>query len=78
MVKKLKNLAEFEKSVKSLEAIVAKLEKSELPLEDALKYFEEGIQLSRACQETLKSAEQKVTQLIQENQDLVEKPFEEE
>lgn len=54
---------QFEKSIAELEAIVAQLEKGELPLEDALKQFEKGITLARSCQETLNQAEQKIEML---------------
>jgi exodeoxyribonuclease VII small subunit len=50
----------FEKALLSLEKIVHSLESGQLELEDALKAFEEGIQLSRQCQKALDTAEQKV------------------
>ena len=43
-----------------LEAIVERLEHGDLPLEDSLKQFERGIELTRSCQAALKQAEQKV------------------
>lgn len=57
----------FEKSLKELEALVKKMEKGDLSLEDSLKHFERGVQLSRACQEALKTAEQKVEILMNKN-----------
>jgi exodeoxyribonuclease VII small subunit len=53
----------FEASLKELEALVARMEKGELNLEDSLKHFERGIELTRNCQEALKAAEQKVRML---------------
>ncbi len=43
-----------------LEAIVERLEHGELPLEESLKQFERGVELTRTCQAALKQAEQKV------------------
>lgn len=62
-----KNTFQFEKSIASLEAIVAQLEKGELSLEDSLTQFEKGITLARKCQEVLNQAEQKIEILA--NQD---------
>lgn len=50
----------FETSLKALENIVAQLEKPDLPLEQALQQFEEGVALSAACQKILNDAEQKI------------------
>ena len=47
-----------------LEALVEELESGELPLEQAMKRFEEGIKLTRSCQTALKDAEQKVEILL--------------
>ena len=55
----------FEQSMKQLEQIVQELEDGDLPLEKALKKFEEGIKLTRGCQAALKEAEQKVEILLQ-------------
>ena len=54
----------LEKSLATLEKIVEELESGELPLEKAMKKFEEGIKLTRACQTALKDAEQKVEILL--------------
>ena len=51
---------DFEKKLKRLEEIVQKMEKGELSLEDSLKLFEEGVQLSRECHQRLTEAESKV------------------
>lgn len=54
----------FEASVKRLEQIVDKLEQGELPLEEALKLFEEGTGLVRSCTKLLDDAELKVVKLM--------------
>ena len=66
----------FEKAMKQLENIVRDLETGDLPLEKAMKKFEEGIQLSKFCSQKLDETEQKITLLIQsEDGDITEKPF---
>lgn len=57
----------FEQSLANLELIVKELEKGELSLEDSLKQFEKGIQLSRLCQDVLQQAEQKIELLSAQN-----------
>ncbi len=59
----------FEEAMKRLEEIVQELEKGELPLEDSIKRFEEGMNLIRFCSKKLDEAEQKVTMLIREGDD---------
>jgi len=54
----------LEKSLTDLEELVEELESGDLPLEKAMKKFEEGIKLTRACQAALKEAEQKVEILL--------------
>jgi len=55
---------EFEKNLQRLEEIVQKMEKGDLPLDESLKLFEEGIRLSRACQKELADAEAHVQKLM--------------
>ncbi len=55
---------DFEKKLNRLEEIVAKMEGGDIPLEDSLKLFEEGVKLSRTCQTDLDEAEQKVELLL--------------
>ncbi|HWZ57189.1 MAG TPA: exodeoxyribonuclease VII small subunit [Verrucomicrobiae bacterium] len=55
---------EFEHSLSRLEEIVGKLESANLSLDDAMKLFEEGVQLSRDCQKYLEQAEGKVEILL--------------
>jgi len=54
----------FEKSFAQLQELVKKMESGTMPMEEALKSFEEGVKLTRFCQESLTSAEQKVQQLL--------------
>jgi exodeoxyribonuclease VII small subunit len=66
----------FEKSIQKLEALVKNLETGNMPLEDALTAFQEGIGLVKNCQTLLSQAEQKVDLLIKANAESVEtKPF---
>lgn len=67
--KKAAQKIDFEKSLAKLEQVVEKLESGEQPLEEALKLFEEGINLTRGCQQALKEAEEKITILTQQNED---------
>jgi exodeoxyribonuclease VII small subunit len=66
----------FEQSMKQLEQIVLDLESGDLPLEQALKKFEEGMELAKFCSQKLDETERKITQLVQNGGgDIVEKPF---
>jgi exodeoxyribonuclease VII small subunit len=65
-IKKAESLT-FEQSMLELESLVAKMEQGDLPLEDALRSFERGIQLARHSQQKLKDAEQKVQILTNQN-----------
>lgn len=56
----------FESSLKELERIVSKLEDGELPLEESLKLFEDGVKLSRECQERLNQAERRIEILLKD------------
>lgn len=58
---------DFEKSLDQLETLVDSMESGDLTLEESLKAFEQGIKLTRECQNALASAEQKVQTLIREN-----------
>lgn len=55
---------DFERSLAELESLVERLERGDLPLDEALKTFERGVQLTRHCQTALKSAQQKVEILM--------------
>ncbi len=56
----------FEKSLKRLEQIVETLERGDVPLEDALTMYEEGIQLSKLCIDKLTQAELKLKKLLRD------------
>jgi exodeoxyribonuclease VII small subunit len=66
---------EFESALAELEAVVDRLEHGELPLEEALKQFERGIELARTCEASLKQAEQRVEILLQKNPEATPEPF---
>ena len=55
----------LEKSLADLESLVEDLERGDLPLDKAMKKFEDGIKLTRNCQAALKEAEQKVKILLE-------------
>jgi exodeoxyribonuclease VII small subunit len=55
----------FEAALAQLESLVTRLESGELPLEEALRTFEQGVRLTRECQTALAAAQQKVQQLLQ-------------
>jgi exodeoxyribonuclease VII small subunit len=59
-------MATFEDSLKQLETIVNQLEKGDLPLEESIRLFEEGMQLSTACRQELDAAEGKVQVLLKQ------------
>ncbi len=58
---------DFEKSLSDLEGIVERLERGDLPLDESLKAFERGVELTRHCQVALKQAEQKVEILLRKS-----------
>lgn len=62
--------------MKQLEDIVEELEKGDIPLEKAIKKFEEGMKLSSQCSEILEQTERKISILLKDqNGVIVEKPF---
>jgi exodeoxyribonuclease VII small subunit len=66
---------DFEQALGELEAVVEKLEHGDLPLEEALKQFERGIELTRSCQASLKQAEQRVEVLLAKTPEATPEPF---
>lgn len=58
---------DFETSLSELEKLVDQMEQGELTLEQSLQAFEQGIKLTRDCQQRLSQAEQKVQVLIEQN-----------
>lgn len=69
-------MPKFEECLQRLEQIVDQLEAGDVPLEQALKLFEEGIQLSNSCRKELEDAEGKVEILLRQNGKLQAEPFE--
>ena len=66
----------FESSLEQLQKAVKKLEGGELSLEDSLRQFEEGVRLTRVCQEYLSTAEQRVELLMKATEGQVDvQPF---
>jgi exodeoxyribonuclease VII small subunit len=61
----LADTPDFERSLAELESLVERLERGDLPLEEALQTFERGVELTRHCQTSLKAAQQKVEILLQ-------------
>jgi len=55
---------DFEKTMQELEKLVERMEKGDLSLEESLKDFERGVELTRLCQAALQDAEQKVQMLM--------------
>jgi len=70
---------EFEKAFQNLEKIVQRLEGEELPLDESLQLFEEGIRLSRFCHQRLEDVEKKIELILADakGQPVIE-PFEDE
>ncbi len=69
-------MATFEESLKQLEGIVAQLERGDLPLEDSVRIFEEGVRLSAECKKQLEEAEGKVELLVKRRNGSMERePF---
>ena len=66
----------FEATLAQLEELVARLESGDLPLDEALRTFEQGVRLTRECQAALTSAQQKVQQLLKRGDSVVIEDFE--
>jgi len=66
---------DFEEALAELERLVERLERGDLPLEEALKTFERGVELTRHCQTSLKSAQQKVEILLKRGSSNEIEPF---
>ncbi|MGI6377733.1 exodeoxyribonuclease VII small subunit [bacterium] len=69
-----KETFKFEEAIKRLEQIVSSLESGEVALDEALKLFQEGVGLVKACDEKLKKVEEKATKILEGE---VEKDFKE-
>lgn len=69
---------DFETSLAALETLINKMEQGEMSLEESLKAFETGIQLTQACQARLAAAEQQVQQLVEQQGKLSLEPLDSE
>ena len=69
-------MPKFEECLQRLEKIVDQLEKGDIPLENALALFEEGMGLSNSCRKEIDDAEGKVEILLKQNGKLQAEPFE--
>jgi len=68
---------DFEKALAELESLVARLERGDVPLDEALQTFERGVALTRQCQARLQAAQQKVEILLKRSGQPEVQPFEE-
>jgi exodeoxyribonuclease VII small subunit len=66
---------DFETALAELEALVEKMEQGDLTLDESLQQFERGVQLTRSCQQALKTAEQKVQVLLEKDGQVSLEPF---
>lgn len=78
MAKKSVTPVNFEAALAELEKIVETMESGEQSLEESLKSFQRGIELTRACQQGLREAEQRVEKLVQKNGEFATEPLEDE
>ncbi|MEH6625678.1 MAG: exodeoxyribonuclease VII small subunit [Motiliproteus sp.] len=66
---------DFEQSLGDLERLVAQMEQGDMSLEESLGAFEEGVRLTRDCQQRLAQAEQRVQVLIEQNGEVIAEPL---
>ena len=71
-----KTTVDFEQSLGALQALVERLESGNMSLEESLGAFEQGVALTRDCQQALTQAEQKVALLLEQDGQLTTEPFE--
>jgi exodeoxyribonuclease VII small subunit len=69
---------DFEAAIKELESLVERMEQGDQSLEQSLKDFERGVELTRTCQKALKQAEQKVQLLLEQSGQAELTPFDNE
>ena len=65
----------FEETIKKLETIANELEKGDLNLDESVTKFEEGMKLSKACNEMLENAEKRISILIKKDDEVTEENF---
>jgi exodeoxyribonuclease VII small subunit len=75
VAKRSQKIPDFETALAELEALVERMEQGELSLDESLKQFERGVQLTRSCQQALKDAEQKVQLLLEKDGQQTLEPF---
>jgi exodeoxyribonuclease VII small subunit len=75
MSKKTQDLPDFEKSLAELESLVEQLESGDLSLDQSLKQFKRGVELTRHCQGVLDEAQQTVRQLMDVDDESSAVPF---
>lgn len=68
-----KKTQSFEEAITELEQIVLKLEQGDVPLEEAILFFKQGMELSKLCDDKLKRAQEQMTVILGENGDM--QPF---
>ena len=66
---------DFEELMQKLEDITGKLETDKLSLDESVKLFEEGLKISKECNEKLEDAEKRITMLIRTNDEIKEENF---
>lgn len=64
-------MADFEQKLTALEAVVEKLEHGDLPLDESVRLFEEGVKLSDACKKELENAEGRIQVLVERGSRMV-------
>lgn len=70
-----KKALDFEQALVELERVVSAMEAGNMPLEESLKAFEQGVRLTRECQQALQEAEQKVELLLNADKGVETTPF---
>ena len=70
-----KNEENFEELMEKLEEITGKLEADKFTLDESVKLFEEGMQISKKCNEKLEDAEKRITILLKTNDEVKEENF---
>lgn len=65
----------FEEAMNQLEEIVSHLERGEVPLEQAIELFQQGMQLSQLCGKKLSQVERKIEMIVEEDGETVKRPF---
>ncbi|UJL44805.1 exodeoxyribonuclease VII small subunit [Virgibacillus sp. NKC19-16] len=78
MTKESEEEVSFEEAMKQLEEIIAKLEEGDVPLEKAINYYQEGMNLTKLCNDKLKNVQVKMTQIMNEQGELEQFEMQEE